>query len=343
MTLDRSDDRSDDRTDDRVASLIEAWLDGAVDDAGFAELEGAILASAETRRAFWQRAALHGLLREAVTITAANPPVTSRPPPAARGVSPSRMTAAILALLFGGSCLGSLATSLAFAYSGRGAPTAALVVVHEEGFERPPAPEPHDIPRVVDVWGGDETEVVEAEQGVAPRSGRHMLRFVSGQPRGATYTGRGSEIWRIIDLEPLRADLGSSELRVVFSAFCNGLGEAARPPRFWLSAIATAARPDELGNRWADQFLAAEANPGSIAASQTRDLVDADAATWERLATTVTVPARARFLLLHCAAGMGDEPPGERRQRCYVDDITVAVQPVDPPPDVVPPHAEGRQ
>lgn len=48
--------------------LIEAWLDGTLDDAGFAELEAELLESAAARDDFWERAAFHGLMAEAARL-----------------------------------------------------------------------------------------------------------------------------------------------------------------------------------------------------------------------------------------------------------------------------------
>ena len=48
--------------------LIEAWLDGTLDDARFAELEAELLESAAARDDFWERAAFHGLMAEAARL-----------------------------------------------------------------------------------------------------------------------------------------------------------------------------------------------------------------------------------------------------------------------------------
>jgi hypothetical protein len=243
---------------------------------------------------------------------------------------PDRGRAAAIGLLLLGGCgIGSLVTSLAFAYAGLGIHTPASALIHEEGFELPPPPDQTHLPNQPDIWSGDETEVVPAEAGVGPRSGRQMLRFVSGHPRGAMYAGRGSEVWRIIDLREARAAAGSRDIQVEFSAFFNGVGGDEEPLRFWLSIIATDAGPEALGDRWGDQFLAADANPATIAAAQTRDAIDADPKSWERLSVSVAVPAKARYLLLHCAAVLPKPgTPAATRARHYVDDIAIIARPV---------------
>lgn len=333
---------------ERLCQLIDGWLDATLDDTAFADLEAALAESADARREFWDRAVLHGLLREAIKTAhaptrdgqaAPQPEPEPAPPRQPATAAPSLAilwrlfdrgrAAAIGILLLGGCGVGSIVTSLAFAYSALGIPAAGIAVLHEEGFELPPPPDQSHLPNEPDLWSGDETEVVPADAGIVPRSGRQMLRFVSGHPRGATYAGGGSEIWRIIDLREARAAAGSRDIQVEFSAFFNGAGGEAEPLRFWLSIIATDAGPDALGDRWGDQFLAADADPATIAAAQTRDAIDDDPLSWERLSAAVTVPAKARYLLLHCAAVL--PKPGTSAAtvaRHYVDDITIAARPV---------------
>jgi len=323
----------------RTHLLMEAWLDGAIEDDELVELEAALLESAEMRREFWRRASLHGLIREAVKIAGA-PPVDSTRIAGGNDIGPPRrswfrggLAAGAAFVLLGGCGIGSVVTSMAFAYVGlRGWDTRA-VVIHEEGFEMPPAPRQDYIPLQPDVWSGDETEVVSEQNQIAPRSGGGMLRFVSGHPAGAVYAGEGSEIWRIIDLEEVRAAVGTRDVRVELAAFCNGVDPGFEPLRFWLSVIATDIHPDRLGDRWADQILAARSNPASIAAAQTRDAIDADPSTWERVAASVTVPAKARYLLLHCAAALAEaDATLGRHPRHYVDDITVTAEPAEKQP-----------
>jgi hypothetical protein len=334
-------------TSTRTHHLMEGWLDGGIEDAEFTELEAALLESAEMRREFWRRASLHGLIREAVKIAGPLPlPVgqpTHRIPRRAwfRGGLAGSVAAM---LLFCGLCIGSLVTSIAFALAGlrasdaraldaRGLDTVALdpraVVIHEEGFERPPVPRQDFIPRRSDVWSGDETEVVGAEWNIVPRSGRRMLRFVSGHPRGAHYEGKGAEIWRIIDLKAARAAAGSGDVRINLYGYFNGVDPGGERLRIWLTAVATDVPPADLAGLWNERFLYEDTSPASLEVAQSRDAIDADPATWERIATSLVVPRRARFVLLHCSAVLPAMPgEAERLPRYYADDISVVVTPV---------------
>jgi hypothetical protein len=335
-------------TNDRQAALIEAWLDATLDDAGLAELETLLLESAEARQDFWERAAIHGLVREAAKMAFA-PPVPEDPAATPAGNSPPSRAPAVAtvrtsppwlrrglwlgaaAVLVGGCGIGSAATSMAIAYSGLLTRTVAPQIVHDEGFEHPPAPAPHYLPTEFDVWGGDETEVVSADRGVVPRSGRKMLRFVSSHPSGMAYEGNASEIWRVLDLDELRRLEGAHELRVEIAAFFNGVV----PPGVaragcLVGAIATDVQPAVLGERWRTLFDAAAVASTRIAIGQRSSVIDDDPATWQRLSASVTVPAEARYLVLYCLASTRPADQAHAGAAEYIDDITVTVSPVEP-------------
>lgn len=321
-------------TDDRRSGLIEAWLDATIDDAGLVELEAVLLESAEARQDFWRRAAIHGLLREAAKMAYAPPVSAGRSVLAlSRGrhswLRLSRMLGAA-AILIGGCGLGSAVTSFALAYSGLLVGPVAPVVVHEESFEFPPAPESNYLPTEFNVWGGDETEVVEAERGIVPCSGSKMLRFVSSHPRGKAYEGNASEIWRVLDLDELRIE-GTRELRVDVAASFN----SAVPPGVprvgcLVGAIATDVHPAVLGARWRTLFDTAEIASTRIAVGQRCTGIDDDPATWQRLSATVTVPSEARYLVIYCLASTRPPAQADSRAAEYIDDITVTVSPLEP-------------
>ncbi|MEI6240940.1 MAG: hypothetical protein WCR51_11155 [Planctomycetia bacterium] len=328
---------------DNMNHLIEAWLDGTIDDVGLAELEVAILESIDVRHEFWRRAALHGVLHEAAKIefaadeslagAASRPPRKALPIRTGRGAWLRGGIAAGMALLVVSGCgIGSVVTSLAFAYSGLLGRVQQAIIVHEEGFEHPPAPEQRHVPDRLDVWSGDETVVVGAEHGIMPRSGERMLKFLSPRPQGAVYRGLASEIWRVIDLESVRAAAGTREVRIDFSACFNGCQRSGKPRQCWISAIATDARPQDLGHDWEQQFEAAQRNPIAVATAQARERIDSDPRTWQRFSVTVTAPEGARYLLLHCLTEYRPDEDADVAAHCgqYVDDIDITVSAAAP-------------
>ena len=108
-------------------SLIEAWLNGTLDDAQFAELEAELLESAAARDAFWDRAAFHGVLSEAARLawggeTEEQPtsgPATLRQPrlqsalqSGLRDWLPSRLSGGWAAALFGAAVITAVVAML---------------------------------------------------------------------------------------------------------------------------------------------------------------------------------------------------------------------------------------
>lgn len=329
--------------DDRTHRLIEAWLDGTIDDVELSELEVALLESLAVRHEFWRRASLHGMLHEAAKIEfAAVDLPAAAPEPAPRMASARRpgrgawlrsgIIGGVAMLVVGGCGIGSVVTSLALAYAGMLGQGRPAIVVHQESFEHPPAPESRGVPVRLDVWDGDDSVVVAAEHGIVPRSGDKMLKFLSGAPRGSDSPGGAGEIWRFIDLESVRAAAGTRDVRIDFSVCFNGCAGRGEPRFCWISAIATDTHPSELGPDWTTQFAAAQKNPTAVATAQSRGYVDADLATWQRFAVTVTAPPNARYLLLHCLTEYRPDEDQDVATGCgqYVDDIEVAASAAPP-------------
>lgn len=317
---------------ERTSQLIELWLDGVLDDAGVAELESAVLESAETRREFWDRAAFHGLVREAAKMRFDTGPAASAAPVvpvggSQRGSSQRLMGAMLSLVLIGGCGMGTIVSSMAWSYS---TPRRFGVVVHHEGFESPPPPALDYVPHVPDVWSGDETEVVDAEGGIQPYSGQRMLRFVSNHPRGADYAGKSSEIWRIVDLTTLdpRAPRGGTMAEI--TAVFNDLPVAHRTTTACgLVIVATDTKPDSVDQPWLYELGKVEESPMNLAVARTEEVLDEDISSWQRLSAVVSIPPGARYLLLHCYVG-GRRLPGDDAWspsgQC-IDDIELTLYP----------------
>ena len=331
---------------DRREMLIDSWFDGTLADDQFAELETSLLESSEARQEFWDRATVHGLLREAAKlrfsladfgVTPAeptSPPSVGERAPLAFWADAWRQLPLTVRriVLVAGWLAAVLIASRGIASSYReGSVKPANVVIHEEGFETPPPPAQDFQPEHFDLWGGDETEVVGVTDGVVPRGGARMLKFVSGHPRDKFYEGVVAEIWRFVDLAELRASAGGRLDRVELSAFFNAAqnGDVVKPFG-GVSLIATDTHPRDVRRDWRAQFAAAAKKPASMAASEIRQDLDSDRRTWQRLSATVDVPEGARYLVLHCFTERWRND-GERlvweSMGQYVDDIRLEVVP----------------
>jgi hypothetical protein len=328
---------------ERTTLLIERWMDDDLDAAERGELEGILLESADARREFWERAAFHGQVLQAAKVAFGTLPELEAPwrgaiaPPAqARSPRPlgwlrHGMALGTAAILIGGCGLGSIVTSLAWSYSTPPTRREVTIRAHDEGFEASPAPQPNYVPRQTDIWSGDETEVVGAERGVVPHSGRRMLRFVSPHPRDESYEGRASELWRVVDIERFRPAGGGEvrmELSACFNAVSAGAGERLG---CGLTIVATDAAPGSLGEQWLERFWNENARPSAVTVAKTATSLDDDPTTWQRLSATVTVPPGARYVVLHCVAdGMKDGEPVWLDAGQYIDDIGLVATPVVP-------------
>lgn len=314
---------------ERTSHLIEAWLDGLLDDAGVAELEAAVLGSAEVRRVFWDRVAFHGLIHEAAKMrfdgAAVAPAIEVRGSGGVSSWKPGWLGMLASGFLAAAFVAASVVASMAWTSSG---PRRGGVVVHEEGFERPPAPAPDYLPQEFDVWSGDETCVVAAERGITPQSGRRMLRFVASQPSSGGYAGEASEIWRIIDLESLGLRRRPEGVVVELAAVFNGVPVTDRTiPAGGIVIIATDTKPGIADQPWLEKFGGMDVPPMNVAVARMEEVLDEDPATWQRLTAIVNVPSRARYLVLHCHVE-GRPLTGEASWRPsgqYIDDISVTV------------------
>lgn len=330
--------------ENRLATLIDGWLDGAANPEDIGEMQSLLLESAEARREFWRRAAFHGQLHEAARMKFAALPseasfgqrrrAATRWSSLLQASGPWLAGGLLLATVAAG--LGAGAASLALAYSDKTSeaiPPAPLV--HFESFESSTDPETTYIPSRIDVWGGDETMVVQGAEsdGISAKSGTSLLRFMSSHPASESYQANASEIWRFVDVADLRTEAGSESFDVEFSAWFNSVTpKAGQRPHGGLSIVATNVKPAD----W-NQMLWEETSPFDhrqavawrqpLATAAAKKRLDDDPASWQPVTTILAVPQEAKYLLLHCyvvdyAAAAPDEDrfPGQ-----YVDDIELRV------------------
>ena len=342
--------------EDRTIRLIHGWLDTSLDDGEFVELEATLSESPEARRRFWQEADFHSDLHEAFKSHSRTMPATTLPDHAKQAVSAGHrpsfgtrlgnilrrhgaLAAGMVALVAGGCGLGSMATSLSLAYAGMLSPRNEPVTIVREGFEAPPHPRHDFVPLSPGHWSGDITKVVGPEQGVTPRSGEAMLRFVDTAPSGeSAELASASEIWRLVDLADVREQLGHTEGRgdisLEFAATFNGVAAAAdRKPKCLLRAIATDAVSPAAGSSWHTSLLkrARESDPvGVYVLAEQVESLDQAAASWQRLTVTLRAPPSARWLILYCAVSDSSDVALQspvRLEGQYVDEIRLRASP----------------
>jgi hypothetical protein len=170
-------------------------------------------------------------------------------------------------------------------------------------------------PREFGVWGGALCERTGTQDGIVPRSGTGMLHFLKAS-RSLTpgVDALASERWCWIDLRPYRAQWQNRRVTAEFSAWFNNL-PGDRHKLTGHRVIAATFGPSNQPGPETWWLRLDRKKPGcSLSNSETEIRPDDDVTTWERVATTVTIPPDAELLML--AVHVRSEEPDPTR-RCY--------------------------
>ncbi|HTB81961.1 MAG TPA: hypothetical protein VK717_13845 [Opitutaceae bacterium] len=173
-------------------------------------------------------------------------------------------------------------------------------------------------------WSGDMTEIKLApDQGIHPRSGHGMLRFlktdISPGPVGGP--GISSQLFQLIDLTPVRKELDAgSEVRLTLEAYFNRVAGGPRTDtQFMVTLYAFTGAPGDFPIDFTDKK--------QIARARSSLLSDADIKTWERASTSMIVPAQASYIAVTVQANENiyNDGPNPEFDGHYVDDVSLSV------------------
>jgi hypothetical protein len=310
--------------DERLDDLIDQHLNGAMNEEDRRELEERLLHSAADRARFWALAETHVLVHEgvqqqlaalAIKPSAAEHPAMRHRQPHSRWFQWRPLTAAAAGVMFGMFC-----TSMVWAYVGPY--TGKAVTLLREGFESSAAQTLPGLPRATGVWSGDEARVVAAD-GVQPKDGRKMLRFMS-----ATFAGENAklsawgDVYRLVDLRGQVGDAKSSvRLSASFDATQFASGEA------YLCSLELCALETDLTD--APQPLTLPWVRESSASSALRKFPLMGDGVWREMAVEVPVSAQTRYVLVHLAVMRTKPfPPATPVQFSghYLDDVKLELR-----------------
>jgi len=308
--------------DERLDDLIDQHLNGVLGDAERRELEERLLHSAADRARFWELAETHVLVHQGVQQRLVEPAAS----PASAGSAPAalpRVTPRFIWLQWrpltaaaAGLAIGMLFTSMVWAYV---APHAGKVMLlFQEGFESGAPETLPGLPRATGVWAGDVARVVAAENGLQPKSGANMLRFVS-----ATFPGENArqsawgDVYRLVDL---RGQVGAGKAVLRLSASF----QAARFPvgEEYACGVELCALEHDLED--APQPLALPWVRENCASAARRKLPLPGGGGWQEATVEVPVSPQTRFVLVHVAVLRAKPyPPAEPVQfgGHYLDDV----------------------
>lgn len=286
----------------RLEALTDAWRESSLTEAQAAELNQTLRVSEEARRFFRAEAELHGLLHCAVmaatvaeTSAQFSPQVTAGRNAASSWSGWFRwrpLTAAAAGVVLGVFC-----TSVVLAYtSPKFAEAKALVRrLLSESFESGVTETLPGLPQAAGGWSGDEARAVTAEQGMKPKQGAKMLRFVS-----ATFAGENArrsawgDVYRLVDL---RGQVGDAKSVVRLSASFDA-GQFAAGEEYSCSVELCALELDLTG---APQPLTLPWVRENSAATGLRKIPMKGDGVWQESVVEVPVSPQTRYLLVHLA------------------------------------------
>jgi len=229
------------------------------------------------------------------------------------------LTAAVAGLVFGMFC-----TSVVFAYALPRPPVVVtrLLPLADASFEAGSQVPALGIPARPGAWSGDFSRVVAAENGITPKQGRRMLRFLRSDNELPSQAERSyvGEVAQVIDLRPLRTEFPGAVQMIELTAYFNSVAAPAGV-RYEFTVKAAAFRGDvaDAPGLWEDHEANGSRSNRSVVA-------DSDVATWQRVAVPLVVPADADFLVLECAVvhkGPQMEHGAAKFPGHYVDQVEV--------------------
>ena len=314
--------------DERLDDLIDQHLNDTMNAADRAELEDRLLHSAADRARFWKLAETHVLVHEGIQQMLAAPApnleragvsmgttMTPRVIPRSVWLQWRPLTAAAAGLVFGMFC-----TTIVRAYVGPNA--GKVMTLLREGFESGTTGTLPGLPREAGAWSGDEARVVAAENGVKPKNGVKMLRFVS-----ATFVGENAkhsawgDVYRLVDLRgQVRESKSLLRLTASFDAgpFPAGQEYACCAELITLEDDLADA-PQPLSLPWVHENGASAAK---------RNFPLKGDGVWKEASVEVPVSPQTRFVLVHLAVQRRKPyPPAEPVQfgGHYLDDVKLEI------------------
>jgi hypothetical protein len=290
--------------------LLHGYLNGTLDEAGFARLQSLLRENAEARRTLRTLSTVEAKLNQLAAIHSetgrllAEPAVESRP--SSRWLSWRPLTAAAAGLVFGMFC-----TSMVWAYAVHDRRLSLL----RESFESARFNWQSGFPKQMGQWGGDEAKVVSSEAGVNPKDGARMLKL---EP---VKTELFNRTHCIVDLQKQSQSLGSTtrqiELRASFHPSVLG-----KKDRYVLRAAAFADEPTKLDERWMKD-LWVEIDEHALAYAARGVSVPAGTDGWQTITLMIDVPPGSRILVISMWAATMDGKPANRAAH-YLDDVRLS-------------------
>ncbi|MGV3755113.1 MAG: anti-sigma factor family protein [Verrucomicrobiota bacterium] len=288
--------------DERLDDLIDQHLNGTMTAESRRELEERLLHSASDRARFWELAETHGVLHEGMQARLGDPQHAATAPSKTAAFS-SWLQWRPLTAAAAGLVIGLFSASMVFAY-GVTKLVKQVLTLENAGFEQNLSPSPEGIPVRFGVWSGDHAEIVGAQQGITPKEGRQMFRFLRSDNATDLGTVFNGNIYQLVDVRAWRAAIASGTAMVDWSASFNCLPEAAGVrSKFEASVWAFAGETSFVRKNWEEKLHQ------ELAYSSRSILADDDLKSWQPLAGSMIVPPDTDFLVIELKAVPGKPEP----------------------------------
>lgn len=205
-----------------------------------------------------------------------------------------------------GLVIGLFSASMVFAY---GLPKVVrqVLALANAGFEGSVAPMPDGLPVRFGVWSGDYAEVVGAQQGIVPRKGKHMFRFLRSDSREPSSSGGtifNGNMYQLIDVRTWREAVASGMAVVDWSAWFNCAPEASgTKSKFEASVWAFAGDTSFVRKNWEEKLHQ------ELAYSSWKIIADDDLKSWQPIAGSMILPPDTDFLVIELKAVPGMPSP----------------------------------
>ena len=319
----------------RLHFLFAAHSDGRLTAEEHAELQERLRTDAEARRLWFVyqdvEDGLHALAQlDGVADVSAKVPgvMTAR---ARRGWLQWRpLTAAAAGLV-----LGLFSASMVFAYAvphvGSWAERVLALPLADAGFEEEEAPAAQGVPVRFGLWSGDFSESTAGQQGVVPKEGRRMLRFLradSAVSAAATSPEKRSSgnLYQVVDMRAWREEIADGQAVVDWSAWYQWVpGAEETGMQFMTNVWAFTGTTEILPRNWKEHLYQ------ETAKSSHRMSGEEARGTWRETAGRMTVPADTDFLVMELKVipqGPGPEAGAGayRFSGCFADDVRLALR-----------------
>jgi len=293
----------------RWCELIELHLLGTISKADAIELEAILASSREAREAYRQRCNVDAALRQAAAGQSMPTRVTAPKP--VRWLTWRPLTAAAAGIVFGMFC-----TSVVFGFVvQRGLEKKTPLAVVQPSFEDAQMSLAKGFPDASANWGGDEAQVVAAENGIEAKEGKFMLRL-EASPKGSPRI-----VYQVLDLTSLPSGSGG-EMREIEISASFAAADAESAMRYIIRAFAVSEAREHLDAAWFD-------HRDEAIASATRGLdVMPGSKGWQTMGLKIQVPRAARSLVLFFGVRTPDKTLPKAAH--YLDDVQVSL--IEPQP-----------